>query len=81
MILGASSSTTAHFLKLICLPPSILTDLSRESYGDMVLAFILRAIIPRAPFLGNSELSPRISISSYARSGLEITIDLKFPTS
>ena len=80
-MLGASSSTTAHFLKLMCLPPSILTDLSRESCGDMVLALILRAIIPRAPFFGSSELSPKISISSCARSGLEITIDLKLPTS
>ena len=81
MMLGASSSTTAHFLKLICFPPSIFTDLSKDSYGEIVFAFMFRAIIPSAPFLGNSELSPAISISSCARSGLAITIDLKFPTS
>ena len=81
MMFGASSSTTAHFLKLICFPPSIFTDLSKESCGEIVFAFMFKAIIPSAPFFGSSELSPAISISSYASSGLDITIDLKLPTS
>ena len=51
---GASSAVIAHFLILICFPPSILLDLSMLSSGEIVFAFSLIAIVPSEPFFGRS---------------------------